>query len=50
MPERVEFLKSGCVRNKKVAAVGENQKDGAKDKLSVALVGVAFASRTKLLD
>jgi len=31
MPERVEFLESGRVRNKKVAAVGENRKDGAED-------------------
>jgi len=31
MPERVEFLKSGYVRNKKVAAVGEDRQDGAKD-------------------
>ena len=30
MPERVEFPKSGCVRNKQVAAVGENRKNGAK--------------------
>jgi len=31
MPERVEFLKSGCVQNKGVAAIGENRKDGAED-------------------
>jgi len=31
MPQRVEFLKSGCVQNKKVAAVGENREDGAED-------------------
>jgi len=31
MPEQVEFLKSGRIRNKKVTAVGENRKDGAED-------------------
>ena len=31
MPERVEFPKSGCVRNKQVAAIGENRKNGAED-------------------
>jgi len=31
MPERVEFLKSGLVHNKKVAAIGEDWKDGAED-------------------
>jgi len=31
MPQQVEFLKSGCVRNKEVAAVGENRKDGSED-------------------
>jgi len=31
MPERVEFLESGYVWNKKVRAVGENWKDGAED-------------------
>ena len=30
MPELVDFLESGCVPNKKVAAVGENRKDGAE--------------------
>ena len=49
-PERVEFLTSGCVRKNKVAAVGENRKDGAEDQLSVAPGGEAFASCTELSD
>jgi len=31
MPERVEFLTSGCVRNKQVAAVREDRKNGTED-------------------
>jgi len=31
MAERVDFLKGGRIQNKKVAATGENRKDGAKD-------------------
>jgi len=31
MPEPVEFFKSGCVRTKQVAAVGEDRKNGAED-------------------
>jgi len=31
VPERVEFLEHVCIRNNKVAAVGEYREDGAKD-------------------
>jgi len=31
MPEQVEFLKCGCVRDKEVTAIGEDRKDGAKN-------------------
>jgi len=50
MPERVEFSKSGSIRNKQVTAIGKNRKDGAEDWLSVAPGGEAFASSTELTD
>ena len=50
MPEQVEFLESGCVRKKKVAAVGEYRGDGTVDLLSIAPGAEAFASCTKLSD
>jgi len=50
MPERVEFLKCGCVRNKEVRAIGDNRKDGAEIYLSIAPGGEAFASCTELSD
>jgi len=31
VPERVEFLKCACVRDKEVAAIGEDRKYGAKN-------------------
>ena len=30
MPEGVKFLRCGCVCDKKVPAIGEDRKDGAK--------------------
>ena len=50
MPERVEFLKCACIRDKEVAAIGEDRQDGAKNQFSVAPGGEAFASGTKLPD
>jgi len=50
MPEGVEFLKSSCVRNKQVTAVGKNRKDGAEDQLPVVPGGEAFASCAELTD
>jgi len=50
MLEEADFPKSGSVRDTEVAALGENRKDGAEDKLSVALGREAFASGTELPD
>jgi len=50
MPERVEFAKSGRVRDKQVAAIGEDRKDGTEDSFSVASGGEGFTSCTKLPD
>jgi len=47
MPEGVVFLKCGHVRGKEVTAIGKDLEDGAKDKLSIAPGGEAFATCTE---
>jgi len=48
LPEGVEFLKCGHFRGKDVTAIGKDREDGAKDQLSIAPRGEAFASCTEL--